>query len=57
MGLFGFVGFGRLGFGVKALRFGAQRYRKGPCTQIVDTLAPKYLYRDYFAAAWVQLLN
>ena len=23
---------------------------KGPCTQIVYTLAPKYLYRDYFEA-------
>ena len=23
---------------------------KGPCTQIVYTLAPKYLYRDYFKA-------
>ena len=23
---------------------------KGPCTQIVYTLAPKYLYRDYFRA-------
>ena len=21
---------------------------KGPCTQIVDTLAPKYLYGEYF---------
>ena len=25
-------------------------YPKGPCTQIVYTLAPKYLYRDYFKA-------
>ena len=25
-------------------------YPKGPCTQIVDTLAPKYLCRDYFKA-------
>ena len=25
-------------------------YAKGPCTQTVDTLAPKYLYRDYFKA-------
>ena len=25
-------------------------YPKGPCTQIVYTLAPKYLYRDYFEA-------
>ena len=23
---------------------------KGPCTQTVYTLAPKYLYRDYFKA-------
>ena len=23
---------------------------KGPCTQIVYTLAPKYLYKDYFKA-------
>ena len=23
---------------------------KGPCTQIVYTLAPKYLHRDYFKA-------
>ena len=23
---------------------------KGPCTEIVDTLPPKYLYRDYFNA-------
>ena len=23
---------------------------KGPCSQIVYTLAPKYLYRDYFKA-------
>ena len=23
---------------------------KGPCTQVVDTLLPKYLYRDYFMA-------
>ena len=23
-------------------------YPKGPCTQIVYTLAPKYLYSDYF---------
>ena len=23
---------------------------KGPCTHIVYTLAPKYLYRDYFQA-------
>ena len=26
------------------------RAPKGPCTQIVYTLAPKYLYRDYFKA-------
>ena len=26
------------------------RVFKGPCTQIVYTLAPKYLYRDYFQA-------
>ena len=25
-------------------------YPKGPCTQIVHTLAPMYLYRDYFKA-------
>ena len=25
-------------------------YPKGPCIQIVDALAPKYLYRDYFKA-------
>ena len=25
-------------------------YPKGPCTQIVYTLAPKHLYRDYFKA-------
>ena len=25
-------------------------HSKGPCTQIVYTLAPKYLYRDYFKA-------
>ena len=25
-------------------------YPKGPCTQLVYTLAPKYLYRDYFKA-------
>ena len=23
----------------------------GPCTQIVSTLAPKHLYRDYFKAS------
>ena len=28
--------------------FGA--YPKGPCTHILDTLALKYLYRDYFKA-------
>ena len=25
-------------------------FPKGPCTQIVDTLAPKYPNRDYFTA-------
>ena len=25
-------------------------YPKGPCTQIIDTLAPKYPNRDYFKA-------
>ena len=25
-----------------------ESFPKGPCTQIVYTLAPKYLYRDYF---------
>ena len=25
-------------------------YPKGPCTQILYTLAPMYLYRDYFKA-------
>ena len=25
-------------------------FPKGPCTLIVDSLAPKYLYRDYFKA-------
>ena len=25
-------------------------YPKGPCAQTEDTLAPKYLYRDYFKA-------
>ena len=25
-------------------------YPKGPCAQIVDTLAPKYVYRDYLKA-------
>ena len=25
-------------------------WSKGPCTQLVKTLAPKYLYRDYFKA-------
>ena len=25
-------------------------FPKGPCTQIVYPLAPKYLYRDYFKA-------
>ena len=26
------------------------KHPKGPCTQIVYTLAPKYLYRDYLSA-------
>ena len=33
------------------LRFEAPRsFPKGPCTQIVDTLALKYLYKDYIKA-------
>ena len=41
-----FCGLGLVGF------FGIWRFRglgfpKGPCTHIVYTLAPKYLYRDY----------
>ena len=35
--------FGSLGFRVLC-------YPKSPCTQIVYTLAHKYLYRDYFKA-------
>ena len=31
-------------------RKGYHSYPKGPCTQIVYTLAPKYLYRDYIKA-------
>ena len=28
----------------------SNHYPKSPCTQIVYTLAPKYLYKDYFKA-------
>ena len=38
---------------------GHMRYPKGPCTQIVYTMAPNYLYRDYCKAEaytiWVHL--
>ena len=30
---------------------------KGPCTQIVYTLAPKYPYRDYFKAKVYTILG
>ena len=33
-----------------ACSFEACAYPLGPCTQVVYTLAPKYLYRDYFKA-------
>ena len=29
---------------------GCGAFPEGPCTEIVYTLAPKYLYRDYFKA-------
>ena len=54
LGVWGFHG---SGFGIWNLRgycnfdlgvWGV--FPKGPCTQIVYTLAPKYLYRDYFKA-------
>ena len=31
-------------------KVGVEINRKGPCTQIVKTLALKYLFRDYFKA-------
>ena len=51
-----FKGSGAHGFsGLGARRLWCLGFRgvgvpKGPCTQIVYTLAPKYLYRDYFKA-------
>ena len=30
--------------------YGRSCYPKGPCTQIVYTLGPMYLYREYFKA-------
>ena len=42
--------YSRLG-GFKLAAFaGAPKSPKGPCTQTVYTLAPKYLNRDYFKA-------
>ena len=43
-----------MGFGFGRLRGARMRFwlkfPKGPCTQIVYTLAPKYFYRDHFKA-------